>query len=245
MSKSFLLFSILATLAASQCSYGRAECFVILAATEISNTGPTIVSAGNMGISPGARSEISGFGPGLVLPPFTIVGPQAETINAHIDATAVFNCFANLPSVPADNLSGMDLGTIGTLIPSVYTFDTQAELTGTLILDGQGNPNAVFVFQIGTSLITGTAAQVVLSNGAQASNVHWQVGSSATLGTSSQFQGNIVAGISITLVSSTSQNGKLLARNGAVVLDTNVVNNAVDDPSLCSGILPVLQFPQE
>ena len=111
-----------------------------------------------------------------------------------------------------------DLG--GTTKPAgVYCTASSIGVTGVLTLDGGGDPNATFVFQAGTSLIT--AGNVVLINGAQAKNVWWQVGSSATLGTASQFQGNILALTSITMVANATLTGRALARNGAVSLDTN------------------------
>ena len=124
------------------------------------------------------------------------------------------------------NLTGQDLGGM-TLGPGVYCFNTSAAVTGTLTLDGQGNPNAVFVFQMGSTLTTATGAAVNLIGAAQATNVYWQVGSSATLGTNSTVAGNIVALASITMTTGATLHGRALARTGAVTMDTNNVG----DPS--------------
>jgi hypothetical protein len=121
------------------------------------------------------------------------------------------------------NLTGQDLG--GMLLgPGVYHFNTSAQLTGTLTLNGGGNANAIFVFQIGSTLTTASNAIVVAQNGAQAANIFWQVGSSATLGTGTTFIGNILALTSITANTGSFVAGRLLARNGAVTLDTNIIN---------------------
>jgi ice-binding like protein/exosortase sorting signal-containing protein len=109
------------------------------------------------------------------------------------------------------------------LTPGVYCFSTSAQLTGTLTLDAQGNSGALFIFKIGSTLTTASASSVLLINGASSCNVFWQVGSSATLGTGTAFRGSIVALTSITLNTAASVQGKTLARNGAVTLDTNNV----------------------
>lgn len=120
------------------------------------------------------------------------------------------------------NLTGQDLGG-QTLAPGVYCFSSSAQLTGTLTLDGQGNANAVFVFQIGSTLTTATSAALVLIGGALPGNVYWQVGSSATLGTFTALGGNIVALASITLTTGVNLAGRALARTEAVTMDTNTV----------------------
>ncbi|MEO5816085.1 MAG: ice-binding family protein [Gemmatimonadaceae bacterium] len=167
----------------------------------------------NISISPG--STVTGF------PPCVITGVQhladAVALQAQIDLTAAYNVLAGLPCPPANAIVA-NLG--GTTKPAgVYCTATSIGVTGNLILDGGGDPNATFVFQAGTSLIT--AGNIVLINGAQAKNVYWQVGSSATIGTASQWQGNILALTSITLVDNANLIGRALARNGAVSLGTN------------------------
>jgi hypothetical protein len=109
----------------------------------------------------------------------------------------------------------------------VYNSGSSIGLTGTLTLDAEGDPNAVFVFQAGSSLITASGSTVSLINGAQACNVFWQVGSSATLGTNSTFSGTILALTSITATTGSTITGRILARNGAVTLDTNSITTPV------------------
>jgi hypothetical protein len=113
-----------------------------------------------------------------------------------------------------------------TLTPGVYTSASSLGLSGALTLDARGDPNAVFVFQAGSTLTAGSASRVLLIGGAQACNVFWQVGSSATIGTTSAFVGNIMALTSISLTTGATLNGRALARNGAVTLDTNTITKA-------------------
>jgi hypothetical protein len=113
-----------------------------------------------------------------------------------------------------------------TLTPGVYNSATSLGLTGALTLDAQGNANAVFIFQAGSTLTTASASSVNLVNGAQACNVFWQIGSSATLGTASTFRGSILALTSITATTGATVDGRLLARNGATTLDSNTVTRA-------------------
>jgi hypothetical protein len=170
----------------------------------------------DISISPG--STVTGF------PPCVITGVQhlndAVAIQAQIDLTAAYNTLAGLPCPPANAIVA-NLG--GTTKPAgVYCTASSIGVTGTLTLDGGGDPNANFVFQAGSSLTT--AGNVVLINGAQAKNVYWQVGSSATIGTASHFQGNILALTSISLIDNATLVGRALARNGAVSLTTaNVI----------------------
>ena len=141
---------------------------------------------------------------------------DALAVQAQIDLTAAYNTLAGLPCPPANAIVA-NLG--GTTKPAgVYCTASGIGVTGVLTLDGGGDPNATFVFQAGSSLTT--AGNVVLINGAQAKNVYWQVGSSATLGTGSQFQGNILALTSISLIDNATLIGRALARNGAVSLTT-------------------------
>lgn len=191
---------------------GAAESHGILAGTEVTCvTGGTI--SADVGISPG--NTLTGFGPCV------ITGVQhlgdAVAAQAQLDLTTAYNTLAGLPCPPANAIVA-DLG--GTTKASgVYCTASGIGVTGTLTLDGGGDPDATFVFQAGTSLTT--AGDIVLINGAQAKNVYWQVGSSATIGTASQWQGNILALTSITLVDNANLFGRALARNGAVTLGTN------------------------
>ncbi|MGI8822411.1 MAG: ice-binding family protein [Acidimicrobiia bacterium] len=167
-------------------------------------------------MSPG--SAVTGFPPGIVLG--TIHAGDAVAAQAQSDLTIAYNDAAGRAC--DTNLTGQDLGGL-TLTPGVYCFSSSAQLTGALTLDAQGDPDAVFIFQIGSTLITASASTVNLINGAQACNVFWQVGSSATLGTNSIFRGTILALTSITVTTGATVEGRTLARNGAVTLDNNVI----------------------
>ncbi|HUG71624.1 MAG TPA: ice-binding family protein [Pirellulaceae bacterium] len=198
---------------------GTAESFAVLGGSTVTNTGPTVIN-GNLGVSPG--SAITGFPPGIVVPPGAIHAADAVALQAQNDVIVAYNDLAGRAS--NFDLTDLDLGG-RTLVPGVYTFSTSAQLTGTLTLDAQGNPDAEFIFQIGSTITTATNSTVAVINGADACNVYWQVGSSATIGTSTEFMGNILALTSITLVTdATILNGRALARNGAVTLDSNQIS---------------------
>ncbi len=195
---------------------GTADSFAVLSGSAVSNTGPSVI-VGNVGVSPG--SAISGFPPALVLPPATIHAGDAAALQAQSDLTTAYNTVAG--EAQTATLTGQDLGGL-TLVSGVYFFSSSAQLTGTLTLDAQGNPDARFDFQIGSALTTASNSTVRLINGADGCNVYWQVGSSATLGTATTFEGNILALTSITLNTGANiSDGRALARNGAVTLDTN------------------------
>jgi len=195
---------------------GVASTFAVLGASTVTNTGASVLT-GDLGVSPGAA--ITGFPPGI----FTGVEHDADATAAaaQVAATAAYTQAQATVPVTAD-LTGMNLGGL-TLPPGTYSFDTSAQLTGTLILDAQGNPNAVWIFQIGSTLTTASASNVILINGAVPGNVTWAVGSSATLGTTTAFQGNIIAQASISLTAGATVLGSLFALTGAVTLISNVV----------------------
>jgi len=201
-------------------SLGTAKSFAVLGSTTVTNTGPSTIH-GDLGVSPG--SAVTGFPPGLVLAPGTIHAADTVASNARAALTAAY---INLAGQASTSVQGSaELGGL-TLVQGVYTFNSAhpaAQVTGTLTLDAQGNANAVFIFQIASTLTTASNSNVLLINGAQPCNVFWQVGSSATLGTNTAFVGNILALTSIALQTGTSVNGRALARNGAVTLDTNNV----------------------
>ena len=194
---------------------GTAAPFAVLAGTTVTNTGPTVIS-GDLGVSPG--TAITGFPPGQVLggAPHSA---DAVALQAQDDLTTAYGDAAG--RTPATAVSS-DLGG-QTLVGGVYQTAAAMALTGTVTLDAQGDPDTVFVFQAGSTLTTATASTVALVNGAQACNVFWQVGSSATLGTDTTFNGTVMALTSITVQTRTTVEGRLLARNGAVTLDTNTV----------------------
>src|SRR5580700_11530559 len=148
--------------------------FGVLGASTVTNSGATTI-IGNLGLSPG--SSITGFPPGTVSGSINIANSLAGA--AQNDLTTAYTTAANLPS---NGANPPDLGGT-TVFPGVYSSTSSLQLTGTVTLNGLGNANAVFVFQIGSTLTTASTSAVVLINGASAANVYWQVGSSATLGT--------------------------------------------------------------
>lgn len=193
---------------------GAAANFVALASSTLTNIGDGVF-VGNVGVSPG--TEIIGFPPGIMRGG-TLYAGGAVPAQAQNDANIAYNDLAGeLCNV---NLTSQDLGGM-TLTPGVYCFNTSAQLTGDLVLDGLNNPLAVWVFQTGSTLTTSSNASVNMINGGQALNVYWQVGSSATLGTTTSFKGNIIASISISMNTGASLLGRALALNGAVTMNTN------------------------
>lgn len=196
---------------------GSAVSYAVIAGSTVTNTGPTIIN-GDLGVSPG--SAITGFPPGIVNGVIHANDSQAaqaksDLLAAQIDAATRLGG----QLLPTD-VSGM------TFTPGLYRNNTSLTLlTGAVTLDAQGDPNAVFIFQTGTTLNTSSGTFVILTNGAQAKNVYWSIGSSATLGTGSVFQGNILADVSITATTGATITGTLLTKNGAVTLDTNTVTN--------------------
>jgi len=222
-----LVGSVTALLAASQpasagivptVGLATAANYSVLGATTVTNTNPSVLGQ-SVGLSPG--TSVVGFPPGIVLAPGTIAAANADTLQAQSDLTAAYLDAAGRPV----EFTQVNPDLVGqTLLPGVYEATAKAPLalSGQLVLDGQGNPDAVFIFQTDSTLITSTGSTVALINGASECNVFWQVGSSATLGSGSFFVGNILALTSITVESSTVVHGRALARNGAVTLDNNV-----------------------
>lgn len=209
---------------------GTAQTYAVLAGTTVTNTGATVVT-GDVGVSPG--SAIVGFPPGVIVSGAPHAG-DSSAATAQVGATALYNALAGSPSTV--NLTGQNLGGL-TLTPGVYSFATSAQLTGVLTLNALGNPNAEFIFQIGSTLTTASNSAVLLINSASPCNVFWQVGSSATLGTNTVFAGNVVALTSITLNTGASVSGRALALNGAVTLDTNTVTGQclITCPTITAG----------
>jgi hypothetical protein len=198
----------------AQVPLGTAQAYGVLGASTVTNTGPTTIT-GSVGVSPG--NAITGFPPGLASAP--IHAGDAAALQAQNDTTLAYNFLASQPC--GTTLTG-DLGG-RTLVPGVYCYASSAQLTGTVTLDGLGNPASLFIFQVGSALTTASASRVALINGAQACNVWWQMGSSATLGTTTAFAGTLVALASDTLTTGATLVGRALARTGAVTLDTNVI----------------------
>ena len=207
---------------------GTADSFAILAGSTITNTGDSVIN-GDLGLHPG--TAVTGFPPGTVNGARHITNAVAE--RAKRDLRTAYHDAAGRPltaTVPPD-LGGR------ALVAGVYRTGSVPSLglTGTVTLDAQGDPRAVFIFQVESTLITATDSRVRLINGAQACNVYWQVGSSATLGTRTAFAGNILALTSISVNDGVAVNGRLLARNGAVTLINDTVTRAQCAPGTGAG----------
>ncbi|MGB4747678.1 MAG: ice-binding family protein, partial [Candidatus Microthrix parvicella] len=193
---------------------GTANSYAVLAGSTVTNTGPSVIN-GDLGLSPG--SAVTGFPPGLVND-FQHI-EDVEALQAKIDLVTAYDDAAG--RTPATSVATELGGT--TLLPGVYTGATLG-ITGTLTLDAGGDAAAVFIIKTDSTLITATDSAVNLINGANPCNVFWQVSSSATLGTRTAFQGTILAFTSISADMGATVEGRLLARNGAVTLDNNVIN---------------------
>jgi hypothetical protein len=195
---------------------GTAGSFAVLAGQTVTNTGPSIIS-GDLGVSPG--TAVTGFPPGIVTGG-TIHAADAVAAQAQSDLTTAYNDAAGRS--PTANVPAF-IGAGQTLAPGVYKASSSLDVGGSLTLDAGGDPDAVFIFQAPSTLITDSASSVILTNGAQACNVFWQVGSSATLGTDSAFTGTILALTSISVTTGDTIAGRALARNGAVTLDDDTI----------------------
>jgi hypothetical protein len=201
---------------------GRAGTFAILAGqgVAITATAGTTIS-GDVGVSPGTAIATLPAGQPS---PGTVFAGGTVAANAQSDLTTAYNTLGGLAC--GTNLTAVDLGG-KTLLPGVYCFNSSAQLTGALVLDANNDPNATWVIQIGSTLTTGTGASVSVIRGGSACRVYWQVRSSATFGTGTQFLGNVVALASITMVTGANiLTGRALARNADVNLDGNKISNA-------------------
>jgi hypothetical protein len=198
-------------------SLGISSNLAIIAGSAVTSTGATNIT-GDLGLSPG--SSVGGFPPGIL--------NGTEHINdvianqAKLDLTAAYNDAAGRTATDMVTLSG-NIGGL-TLTPGLYkSTSTLSISSGDLTFDAKGNANAIFIIQIASTLTTTSARKVILSGGAQASNIFWQVGSSATFGTTSVFKGTVMAMQSITFNTGASLNGKALARTGAVIMAGNTI----------------------
>lgn len=197
---------------------GTAGNFAVLAGQTITNTGPTTIT-GDVGLHPG--SSVTGFDSVTLIGALHVADAVAQ--QAKVDLVTAYDQAAG--SGPATTVA-TELGG-QTLTAGAYNSDSGTfQITGTVTLDAEGDPNAVFVFQMASTLVTASASVVNLINGANACNVFWQVGSSATLGTGTVFRGNILALTDITLTTGASIEGRALARNGQVTMDTNTITQA-------------------
>lgn len=230
-------FSLI-SLQASAAFLGSAQAFGVLAGSTVTNTGPTTIS-GSVGVWPG--TAITGFYPPGTITNGTFHSGDAVAQQAQADSLTAFNTLASM--APTTILTGTDLGSL-TLTPGVYFFASSAFLTGTLTLDAQGDPDALFVFQMGTTLISASSSSVLTINGADDCNVYWKVGRAATLGTDSAFQGNIIAEDSITMNTRASLiGGRAFALNGAVTLDSNIIEaGCLTIPAPSAAALAVFAF---
>ena len=214
-----LAFAAIPALAqASAVNLATASPFVVLGGSTVTNTGPSVLN-GQLGLSPG--TSLTGFGLPAVVNGATHAN-DAVAAQAQADLTTAYNVAAGQPIPAGNDLTGTDLGN-RTLTAGAYNFSTSAQLTGALTLNAQGDPNAQFVFVIGSTLTTASASSVILTNGASPCNVYWKVGSSATLGSTTAFIGNLMALQSVSLNNGATVVGRILARNGQVSLINNVL----------------------
>lgn len=203
---------------ASEVNLGTASPFVVLGGSGVTNTGPSVLN-GDLGVTPG--TSLTGFNEAVVNG--AIHNNDAVAEGAQSDFNTAFGVAGGQPI--SEDLTGKDLGGLS-LTPGVYGYSSSALLTGQLTLNAQGNPKAQFVFVIGSALTTESASSVKLINGASPCNVYWRVGSSATLGTTTDFQGNLMALSDITVNNGVHVEGRVLAREGQITLDNDVLDNS-------------------
>jgi len=202
--------------AAPTVGLGSAASFSVLAGSTVTNTGPTTMF-GDLGLSPG--SSVTGE-------PHVLGATHVDDAVAISAKNALTTAYNDAASRPSNGSAGTDLAG-QTFTPGVRTASSSLLLSsGSVTLDAQGNPNAVFIFQIGSTLTTGSNTSVSLINGAQACNVFWQVGSSATFGTGTHFVGTVMAAATITASTAATIHGRLLASTAAVNLDTNTITTS-------------------
>ena len=209
-------FALKGACAQAPIALGSAANYVVLAGSTVTSTGMTKVT-GDLGVSPG--TAVTGFPPGIVVGTQHNGDPAAA--QAIADLTTAYNSAAGRTLCPVSvsgNLGGQ------TLTPGLYKSTSSLAISsGDLTLDAKGNGNAVFIFQMASTLTTTSGRKIILTNGAKAANIYWQVGSSATLGTTSTFYGTIMADQAITLDTGATLQGRALARIAAVNLDSNTM----------------------
>lgn len=205
------------TISMSDVTLSNASGIAVLAGSAVTNTGATNIT-GDLGLSPG--TSVGGFPPGILKGMLRI--NDAIATQAKLDLTAAYNDAAGRTSTDIVTLSG-NIGGL-TLTPGLYKSTSSLAISsGDLTFDAKGNPDAVFIIQIASSLTTTSGRQVFLTGGALASHIYWQVGSSATFGTTSVFKGTVMAMQSITLNTGATLDGKALARTGGVTMAGNTI----------------------
>ena len=242
-----LILSVLAVNAHAQGILGTAGSFAVLGASTVTNTGATVLN-GSLGVSPG--SAITGFfgtvendGPGIVVPPGSVQEGNAVAATAQTDATNGFNTLYGLRSSSL-NLSGQDLGGL-TLGAGVYSFATSAQLTGNLTLDFGGKSNQTIVIDIGSTLTTASGSSVSIVGAGTNDSVYWVVDSSATLGTTTSFEGNIISLASDSLnTGATDGCGSVIALTGAVTLQGNTISTGCNSTTTTTGLGPGTSVPE-
>jgi len=213
---------------ASAVNLATASPFVVLGGSTVTNEGTSVLN-GDLGLSPG--TSLTGFNEAVVNG--VTHENDAVAAQAQSDLTTAYDVAAGQPIPPGNDMTGIDLGS-KKLTAGAYGFSTSAQLTGQLTLDAQGDPDAQFVFVIGSTLTTASASSVVLVNGASPCNVYWKVGSSATLGSTTAFEGNLMSLASISVNNGATVLGRLLAREGAVTL----INDVLSTPNCATGSTP-------
>jgi len=207
---------------------GNASPFAVFAGASVTSTGSTVIT-GELGVSPG--TSVAGFYPPGVVNGGTVHLNDGLAIGAAADFLSAFTTLGG--STVTQNLTGGDLGVgaLGSLTPGVYKFDTTAQLTGALTLDGGNDPYAQFIFLIGSALTTSSASSVLLTNGAFFDNIFWVTGTAATLGAGTAFSGSILAGSSITFDAGASMVcGRALAQ-ASVTMINNQISTDCQQPS--------------
>lgn len=204
--------------------------FVVLGGSGVTNTGASVLN-GELGVTPG--TSLTGFNSAVVNGAIHNNDAVAETAQGNLNTA--FGVAGGQPI--GEDLTGQDLGGLS-LTPGVYGYSSSAQLTGQLTLNAQGDPNAQFVFVIGSALTTESASSVKLINGASPCNIYWRVGSSATLGTTTEFQGNLMALGDISVDNGVHVQGRLLAREGQITLINDVLDNSQCATSTETGTTP-------